>query len=461
MADPNLRTTAAKCLRVNLDTERYGSFAEIGAGQEVARNFFQAGKASQTVAKSMSAYDMTFSDDIYGREAGGRYVCESRLNKMLEKEYSLMVKRLDAQRGADTAFFAFANTVATGTPETPRCHGWMGIRFQAKPRGGFNDIVLHVRMRDRHRLQQQEALGILGVNLIEAAFYSLDEPEAFVTRLAENLREGQVYVDVMKFAGADLKRFDNRRMNLELVRRGLAEGVLFSPKGEILNIADAFYGKALLIQRGTFRPLTNTHVEIMEKALKQFKTDLAAAQAKDEALPILEMVVPPGTGEEELADYEQRLDVAGACGYPVLITDFPLFYQLKHFIRSHSSAQMALVMDASKLGKLFDQIHYQDLDGGFLEGVGKLMGARTKVYVYPHKTAMTCMTAKLFRPEPPVDAIYDYFLKRDQITDILGCDESQEWLHSADVRALMEKKDPAWRKLVPAPALKILKASEG
>lgn len=458
MSENNLRTTSAKCLRVNLDVQRYGSFAEIGAGQEVARNFFQAGKASQTIAKSMSAYDMTFSDEIYGREPGGRYVCESRVNKMLQKEFSLLVERLDAQRGANTAFFAFANTVATGTPETPRCHGWMGIRFQARPQGGYNDIVLHVRMRDRHRLQQQEALGILGVNVVEAAFYCLDRPDKFVERLAENLREGQVYIDVLKFSGDDLKAFDNRRMNLELVRRGLAEGVLFSPKGEVLNIADAFYGNALLIQRGSFRPLTRNHIDVIDKAYNQLKKDLAAAgQQGTSILSILEMVVPPGTSEQEISDYEKRLDVAGACGFPTLVTDFPLFYQLKHFIRSHSKAQMALVMDASKLGKLFDQVHYQDLDGGFLEGVGKLMGARTKIYVYPHKTDKVCMTAKLYRPEAPVDAIYDYFLKRGQITDIAGCDETAEWLHSSDVRAMMDKGDSRWEQLVPAEAIAILK----
>ncbi|MBX3041871.1 MAG: hypothetical protein KF789_14285, partial [Bdellovibrionaceae bacterium] len=183
MSEATQRTIAAKALRVNLDQERYGTFAEIGAGQEVARHFFQVGRASQTIAKSMSAYDMTYSDEIYGREKNGRYVCESRLIRMLDKEANLLVRRLGEKRGANTCFFAFANTVATGSPESPRCHGWMGVRFQNKPRGPFNEIVLHVRMTDKHRLRQQEALGALGVNLVEAAFYGLKKPEGFLDLL--------------------------------------------------------------------------------------------------------------------------------------------------------------------------------------------------------------------------------------------------------------------------------------
>lgn len=459
MAEKEESTTAAKALRVNLDLERYGTFAEIGAGQEIARHFFQAGRASQTIAKTMSAYDMTYSDDIYGREANGRYVCEPRLEKMLEKEYSLLIRRLDQQRGANTAFFALASTVATGTPETPRCHGWIGIRFQARPKGPFNDIILHVRMRDRHRLQQQEALGLLGVNLVEAAFYGLDDPENFHVRLSDNLKEGQVYIDVVRFKGPDLGKFDNRHLSLDLIRRGLAESVLFSPKKDILHISDAFYGKGLLIERGTYRPLTITHIDVLEKGLAQMSKEMAAAGQKETSiLPILEIVLPQDTTLEDLRDYEERLDMAAACGLHVLVSDFPLHYQLKHFIRTHTQAPMALVMNAAKLEGLFDEKHYKNLEGGLLEGLGKLFDAQTKVYVYPHKTETTCVTAKLFRPPVPLDGIYDYFLKKGQITDISACDEAGVYVHSEQVRQLIEANDPAWKKLVPPAVSKLIKA---
>lgn len=451
-------TTAAKALRVNLDLERYGAFAEIGAGQEVARHFFQAGRASQTIAKTMSAYDMTYSDEIYGREANGRYVCESRLEKMLEKEYSLLIRRLDQQRGATTAFFAFASTVATGTPETPRCHGWIGVRFQARPKGPFNDIILHVRMRDRHRLQQQEALGVLGVNLVEAAFYGIDDPNEFIPRLSENLKEGQIYIDVLRFKGPDLAKFDNRAMSLELIRQGLAEGVLFSPEKEILHISDAFYGKGLLIQRGSFHPITKTHVDVLEKGHAQLKKEVAAAGHKETTiLPVLEIVIPADAPASAMADYAKRLDVAAACGFHVLVSDFPLFYQLKHFIRSHTKAPMALVMGASKLGRLFDETHYQNLEGGLLEGLGKLFDAHTKLYVYPHKTNEVCLTAKVFRPSAPVDGIYEFFTKKGQICDISGCDETGVYLHAGEVRKLIEKGDKSWESQVPPAAVKLLK----
>lgn len=464
MKEPNVnehtaQTTAAKALRVNRDLERYGTFAEIGAGQEVARHFFQAGRASQTVAKTMSAYDMTYSDEIYGREKNGRYVCESRLLKMLEKEFSLLIRRLDAQRGAQTAFFALANTVATGTPETPRCHGWMGVRFQARPKGEPNDIVVHVRMRDRHRLQQQEALGILGVNLVEAAFYGLDDPVAFVSRLAENLKDGQVFIDVLKLSGPDLKKFDNKRMNLELVRRGLSEAVLLDPQGETLHASDAFYGKCLLIQRGAFNPVTISHVDIMEKGVAQMKGEVAKSEhARSEILPVLEIVLPRGTALEEMDDFERRVDLVSASGFHVLVSDFPLFYQLKHFIRTHTKAPMALVTGASKLAKIFDESAYGNLEGGLLEGLGKLFDAQTKLYVYPHKTETTCTTAKVFHPPGALAGIYTYFLKQGQITDISGCDEADVYWHSADVRGKIERGESGWEKLVPKGAASLLRS---
>ncbi|MGZ3786286.1 MAG: hypothetical protein ACXWR0_17600, partial [Bdellovibrio sp.] len=263
-------TITGKALRINKDASRYGVFAEIGAGQEVARHFFQAGKASQTIAKTISAYDMIVSDDIYGKEESGRYVCESRLKKMLSHEYNLLIDRLAPSRGDKSCFFTFANTVATASYGTlKQSHGWMGVRFQTKSGGDFNDIVLHVRMLDRHRLQQQEALGVLGVNLLSCAFYHLDKPDEFITYLADGLKEEQIVIDVIKFEGQDLQHFDYRLMNLELVRRGLAEAILFSPNNEILNISDAVYGQSLLIQRGTFRPVTITHLDVLQKGLAQ------------------------------------------------------------------------------------------------------------------------------------------------------------------------------------------------
>ncbi|HRO68685.1 MAG TPA: hypothetical protein PL182_14020, partial [Pseudobdellovibrionaceae bacterium] len=436
------------------DQARYGTFAEIGAGQEVARHFFQVGRASQTIAKSMSAYDMTYSDEIYGREKNGRYVCESRLNRMLDKEANLLVRRLDEKRGADTCFFVFANTVATGSPESPRCHGWMGVRFQTKPRGPFNDIVLHVRMMDRHRLRQQEALGALGVNLVEAAFYGLKRPDGFLDLLVENLKSDQVVVDIIRFSGPDLKAFDDRTLNLELVKRGLAEAVLFSPKGDILSVSDTAYGKAVLVQRGAYRPPTSTHVDVIQKGLQQMASVVGK---KTEILPMMEIVIPRNGKARDFADLEHRIDAIGACGYYALISNLDLYYRLKHFMRKYTQLPMTFIMGASKLEKLFDQKHYADLEGGVLEGLGKLLDSETKIAVYPHKTEKICLTAKMYRPSAPLDKIYDYFLQKGQIQDISGCDETSAYSHSDHVRRMIEKKEKGWEKLILSPVVDLIK----
>lgn len=452
------RTTASKALRVNMDLERYGAFAEIGAGQEVARHFFQAGKASQTIAKTMSAYDMTYSDEIYGREKNGRYVCESRVNKMLEKEYSLLIRRLGEKRGDSTSFFAYANTVATGTSDIPRCHGWMGVRFQTKPGSDASDVIMHVRMTDRHRLQQQEALGVLGVNLTDAAFYRIAKPDDFVTALVENLKPGQVVIDVLKFSGPAFKEYDNLRMNLELVRRGLCEAALISPEMDVLNVADAVYGKALLLQRGKFRPVTVTHVDVMEKGLTQLKEEMTkVGEKKTDTLQLMEILLPKNARPRDLEELLPRIEMLAACGYHTLISSLPLYDELKRFFRKFTQAPMGLVMSAAKLEHLFDPKYTAHLEGGLMEGLGRLFDEKTKIYVYPHKTDEICMTSKSFTPKGPTGLLYKFFREKDQITDISGCDETGVYYHSDDTRKLIEKGDKKWEKLVPGKAAELIK----
>lgn len=456
--------TLSKARHINQDTSRYGVFAEIGAGQEVARHFFQAGKASQTIAKTISAYDMIVSDDIYGREKSGRYVCESRLEKMLSHEYDLLIDRLSSPRGATSRFFSFANTVATASSgSNKQSHGWMGVRFQSEPGAPYNDIVLHIRMLDRHRLQQQEALGILGVNLLYSAFYHLDKPEDFIPCLTEGLKDGQIVIDVIKFSGPAVAHFDARLMNLELVRRGLAEAILFSPKNEILNVADAVYGKALLIQRGTFRPVTVTHMDVLQKGLAQMKGDVQKAEGKElEILPIMELTMHNLTSDGHVneKDFLARVETLTSQGLHVLISNFFLFYGLKRFIRRYNPHFMALVVGASHLNKLFTEEHYKDLDGGLLEGLGKLLEQKTKLYIYPHKTPNLCLTAKSFFPSPHLRHIYAHFIENQQIVDISGCDETGEYLHSMDVMKMIEAGDAKWEQLVPPGVRDLIKSKK-
>ncbi|MCB0411077.1 MAG: hypothetical protein KDD22_01035, partial [Bdellovibrionales bacterium] len=368
-------STSRKALKINLDESIYGTFAEIGAGQEVARHFFQAGKASATVAKTISAYDMTFSDAIYGKDT--RYVCESRLKKMLDHEYSLLIERLDATRGEKTRFFAFANTVTTssrGRGHTDS-HGWLGLRFQMKPRGPIQEIILHVRLWDRFRLRQQEALGRLGVNLIWSAF-NFTTAEEFIQRIQDNIEGQRVEVDLLRFNGEGFKQVDQRLSALELVRQGLTEVVVFDPQGHVQLASELLYQRPCLIFRGTFRPVTNTNLEILEKSKEQF-INCGVDPKRMRALFELTMHSLTDEGKLNKQDFLDRVDTLTALGHPVMVSNFFLFYQLKTYLRTCTKDQIALVMGASHLEKLFDEIYYQNLGGGILEGFARLFDDQT------------------------------------------------------------------------------------
>lgn len=450
------RTTIGKALYINQDPNIYGTFAEIGAGQEVARYFFQAGKASQTIAKTISAYDMTFSDEIYGREKNGRYVCESRLEKMLQKEYDLLPERLDKQRGDHTHFFAFASTVATSA-DTARCHGWIGFRFQTAPHAPTSDVIMHVRMLDRHRLQQQEVLGILGVNLMFASLYFRQAPDAFIDILTEDIKEGRLSIDLIRFSGPAFTLFDDLFVNLELVRRNLCDAALFGPKHELLYCGDVFYQKPLLVERATFSPPTNTHVEILEKSCQQIRSE-----QKIQPMVVCEISLPEAEiSQSHLTlneDIRHRIRMLNALGYHVLISRFALFFELKSFLHQYTREPMGFAVSAVFLEKLFDEKFYQTLSGGLLEGLGRLLEDKTSLYVYPHKTDDLCQTLSTFSLAGPEQKVFDYFKQKGWIRELGNCEMAQLSIRSADIRkSLREGKDVS--TLVPPPIVKYLAAN--
>ncbi len=266
--EPTRLDTHHKAVQINLDNTKYGTFAEIGAGQEVARWFFRVGGAAGTIAKSISAYDMTVSDAIYG--ASGRYVSRQRVETMLSYEYHLMNERLAAERGENTRFFVFADTVATKSyTRKDNWHGWMGIRFQPAPGSEPSQIILHVSLLDRETVLQQEAIGILGVNLIHAALYGADSA-ALVRQLLDDLSSERIEVDLIDFSGPAFAEVDNRLMILELVHCGLSDAAMFLPDGKVVQPAEAFYKRPVLVLRGRFRPVTNVVVDMLNCALAQF-----------------------------------------------------------------------------------------------------------------------------------------------------------------------------------------------
>lgn len=444
-----------KALQINLDDSIYGTFAEIGAGQEVARHFFQAGRASHTIAKSISAYDMTFSDQIYGKAA--RYVCEERLERMLEYEYSLLQERLQDARGPNTRFFAFANTVATAAGEDGRSHGWIGIRYQSEPGAPHNDIILHIKLWDRFRLPQQEALGILGVNLIHMAFFPPEKLEERIAYLIDSLSTKRIEVNMIRFDGPDLHHLDNRLASLELVKQHLTEAVLFDAKSEVQHIGDSLFRQPVLVQRGTYRPITLSSLEVSRKVTEQFGRHPLLEGAKPRVLFEITMASLSGDGgliDDE--DFLHRVDTLNALGHEVLISNFRLFYQMKSFLRQYTDRAIGVVVGAALLPKMFDEAFYKALPGGILEGMSRLFDDKTRVFVYPHKDDLTCSTAKTFNPDPKLAHLYKHLTANGLIADALECDDLDTSVHSSDVRDLLEKRDPKWKALVPAAVARLI-----
>lgn len=448
------KTILEKALDINLDPLFYGTFAEIGAGQEVARQFFQAGKASQTIALTISAYDMTYSDIIYGKEKNGRYVCLPRLEKMLDREYEKLIDRLGPTRADKTCFFSFADTVATSSEAN--CHGWMGVKFQHTPNSEANEVKLHVRMLDKHRLQQQETLSKLGVNLLHCAFYKRKNAADFLEGMFNQIKTDALAIDAIYFSGPDFKKFNDVLFGLMLVERGYSQACLIDENGAVQNPQDYFWGKSLLIQRGFFNPVTNTHLDIFKRGMDHFQKEFKVKNA--DTLGLFEFTLDNSlkkthmTAEQALS----RVQMINALQIPVLVTSFSLFYQLKEFIRVSTPSPLAIVIGATQLEKLFTESYYVNLKGGLLEGMSKLLGRFSRLYIYPHKTPELCLLSKSFFPEARLTHVYRHFMDNKMIQDIAGCDDLKEFIHSEDVVKLMKKKDKAWKKMVPEKIHKFL-----
>ncbi len=408
-------TTLQKALSINLDPLKYGTIVEIGAGQEVARWFFQAGAAAGTVAKTMSAYDMTVSDEIYGATPGGRYVSRDRLERMLEREYDLVLSRIRDRRPEDSTFFAFADTVAAqGFRKRDECHGWLGIRFQSTPGAAPDQIVLHVRLLDDTNLEQQEALGILGVNLIHGAYHLRNAPERLLRGLTDNLKWGRVEIDLVEFSGPALGRLDNRLMALELVKASLARAVLFDDAGRVQIPADAFYKRSVVGLRGNFRPVSDAQVAMYANARERFaaRDDVEAGRIVGIAEMTMAELVPPDAaaaltrdtddeddtpeagraserarvGEIDTADFLARVDMLTGRGFHVLISEFFRHFRVRQFLSRYTSEPVAFATDVDNFADILRPEFYDGLDGGIMEGLGKLFPPHTAFYVYPGRT---------------------------------------------------------------------------
>ena len=453
-----------KALKINLDARKFGTFAEIGAGQEVARWFFHVGKAAGTVAKSISAYDMAISDGLYG--PAEHYVSRQRLEAMLDHEFSRLVTRLAETRGKDTALFAFADTSATHTHSPPLAHAqsgssWLGIRFQTEPAGDPSEIIIHVAMLDPVTVGQQEALGLVGVNLIYGAFYYSADPNHLVSSLMDGLNRRRIEVDMIKFSGPAFATVDNRLMSLQLVEQGLTDAAMFTAGGEVVQPAEVLYKKPVLIERGSFRPVTNVTLQMLDRAVHQLQQDSSPAE---DLVAIMEMTLNNLMSERVIdhQDFLARVDILGALGKMVMVSNYTRFDSVSDYLRQYTQNWIGMAMGVPTLREIFEEKYYSDLTGGILEALGRLFKGRVKLLVFPTRQSGAAGTDDLISADkleltPSLQHLYRYLADNGFIESIRDFDPGDLQVTPPDVLGMIQSGDTAWEKLVPSQAAEVIR----
>lgn len=449
-----------KTLRINLNKNIYGSFAEIGAGQETARHFFRAGAASRTIAKAMSAYDKKFSDAIYAVEPDGRYVTEGRLRKMLQHEVKLMEERLCHDDNPKRMYFSYANTVATiDFAKKFKGHGWVGIRFQNEPNGPYSEIILHIQFKENDVLLQQRTLGTLGVNLIYGAFYQYNDPKKLIYHLYDHLDKDQLEIDTINFAGPAFKDVDNRLMSLFLVKNGMAEAVMFAPNGQNILPANALFKKNVLLLRGSFRPVTVVNINMYQKSLHLF---LSTNQLSiDKTAVVFEITLNNllASGAVDEQDFLDRAELLCALGHTVMISNFKEYFKVVDYIWNYSQEKIALTIGLPSIIEIFNAKHYSGLSGGLFEGLGRLFKHGLEIYVYPlldeNEKIISSKNLKLY--DEAIKPIYEYFRSKGQIIDIENFELKNLKIFSYKVLKKIQESDQSWEKDVPETVAKIIK----
>ena len=455
--------TKQKALAINLDPQIYGSFAEIGAGQDVAANFFKAGASSGTIAKTMSAYDMTFSDAIYGAQEGRRYVSEARLIAMLEKEYGLLIERLDEKRGDKSTFFAFSDTMsALNYHKTNEGHGWMGIRFQLRPQGPYNDVVIHVKLLDNDGVLQQNAVGVLGVNLIYACFFYHTHPNVFLLSLMDNLSRDAMQIDMIRFEGPDFSQIDNRLMSLHLVKYGFSDAALFGPDGKNMQPSEMLYKKHIVVVRGRFRPVINVHMDMLSTGVKQFVQEPDVD--KDNVVVVTELTLQAlqerdadPTAEIDEKDFLDRVDILCALGQTVLISDFHEYYKLVAYLSKITKLKMGVVLGYPNLEYIFAEEHYKDLPGGILESFATLFSRKVKLFIYPTLRDGIIYNCLRYNPPHLLMDLYRYLIANNKIEDIRHYKESNLQIDTDKVLHMIKHGEEGWEVHVPQEVATMIK----
>lgn len=452
-------TPNRKALKINLNPSIYGCFAEIGGGQEVARHFFQAGGASGTVAKTVSAYDKAFSDALYHSSQTARYVSEDRLDKMLHAEYEDLTNILGEKRGLNTMFFAFANTIETlNYQKTNRGHGWIGMRFQLKPETEPNQVILHVNLLENDGLLQQNTLGIVGVNLIYACYFLYQYPSQFIRSLVDNLATDRIEITMIRMTGPDLDYVDNRLLSMQLVKNGMARAILFDRHGQVKHPYDMLYKANVLAFRGSFRPVTYVMVDMMRTSYRIFKRD--EDYDRDNTLSLCEMTLSNllQKGELDERDFLDRVDILNGMGQNVMVSNFREYYKLVQYFSEFKITKLRIIIGIPTLINFFEKKYYTNLRGGILEAMGKFFIDNMKLYVYPTVSSVSIddktkgedlITSRNLVLADDIKDLYQYLVKNRMILDITDAKRKWLWINSQIVIKMIKDKIPGWEEMVP------------
>ncbi|WP_373018880.1 TonB-dependent receptor, partial [Muriicola sp.] len=457
----NIPSIKAKTLRINLNPAIYGTFAEIGAGQETARHFFRSGGASGTIAKAMSAYDKNFSDAIYGTEKDGRYVTQSRLNKMLNHEMQLMEERISREDHPERLFFTYANTVATiDFSKRYKGHGWVGIMFQLDPnQKEYDEIILHLRFKQNEARLQQETLGIVGVNLIYGAFYKYNKPRKLLKYLYDHIDKDTVEIDMVNFSGPNFKNVDNRLMSLQLIKNDMTDAVMFGPDGNNLLPAAVLYKKNILALRGSFRPVTKVNMDMFQKSYDIFIREQTVEEENTVVMFEITLANLKASGEIDEQDFMDRAELLCSLGHTVLISKFQEYYRLVEYLGNYTKARIGLTMGVNNLVEIFDEKYYRHLSGGILEAFGKLFFKDLKVYLYPMKNPETgqIMTSNNIKVHPRMKELYKFFKYNGKVMDIIDYDPEIMHIFSRDVLKKIMNGEDGWEEMLPEGIADIIK----
>ena len=455
----NIPSLKDKALRINLNENIYGTFAEIGAGQETVRHFFRAGGASGTIAKAMSAYDKNFSDAIYGIEDDRRYVTEARLRKMLQHEYRLIEERIGRESNPHRMFFSFANTVATiDFAKKYKGHGWVGIKYQIDPEDKeVNEIILHIRFKENDARLQQETLGILGTNLIYGAFYKYNEPKKLLRYLYDHLDKDQLEIDTINFSGPVFKNVDNRLMSLQLVKNGMTDAVMFAPDGNNVLPARVLYKKNILALRGSFRPVTKVNMDMYQKSLDMFIKENKVDEERTQVIFEITLSNLRAEGEIDEQDFMDRARLLCSLGQTVLISNFQEYYKLVEYFSQYTKNRMGLAMGVNNLVDIFDEKYYRHLSGGILEAFGKLFFKDLRVYLYPMENEDgTITTSDNLKVHPRMKELYKFFKYNGKVVDIADYDPSTLSVFSRKVLKMIAQAEDGWQTMLPEGVSKLI-----